>query len=112
MTCTTYKILTLLLILTGSCKSDSDYTIKTEDRHEVVDGKKEIVGQVVQSLRKMDNKPISKLTRVFNYDNDLRIEQLTGLTKDKGLKDYLLDSIYYDSKGNDTLKISYVRMDK
>jgi hypothetical protein len=112
MTATTSKILTLLIILTASCKSDSEYTIKVEDRHEIVDGKKEIVGQVVQSLRKLDNKPISKLTRVFNYDNDLRIQQLTGLTKDKGLNDYLLDSIYYDSRGNDTLKVSYVHMDK
>ena len=103
-------ILAAILFLAASCKSESEYNIKTEDRYEVVDGKRELVEQVVQTFRKLDNRPVSKLTRVSNYDNDIRIEQLTGLTRDKGLREYLLDSIYYDSKGNDTLKIGYVHL--
>ena len=46
--------------------------------------------------------------RVFNYNNDPRIFQLTGLKKENGLSDYTLDSIFYDKRGNDTLKVSYV----
>lgn len=102
----------LSLILTVSCKPESEFIINIKDRYEVVDGKKEVVEQVIQSLRKSDNKPVSRLTRIFNYDDDVRIEYATGLTKDDGLRDYLLDSIYYDSNANDTLKISYVHLDK
>jgi hypothetical protein len=112
MTFTTYKVLAIALILTVSCKSDNALTVKTENRYELVDGKREVVEQVIKHLTKSDNKPISRLTRVFNYNSDVRIEQLTGLTKDKGLQDYLLDSIYYDSKGNDTLIVHFVHLGK
>jgi hypothetical protein len=30
------------------------------------------------------------------------------LKKENGLSDYTLDSIYYDKRGNDTLKVSYI----
>jgi hypothetical protein len=105
------KMLTLLGILTASCRPDDDLITKIEDRYELVGGKKVVAEQIVQSLRKSDNKPISRLTKIFNYDNDIKIKISTGLTKEEGLQDYLLDSIYYDSNGNDTLKVSFVHLD-
>ena len=81
---------------------------KTDDKYEVVDGSKEMVGQTISTFRKSDNNLVAKIVRVFNYNNDPRIFQLTGLKKENGLSDYTLDSIFYDRRGNDTLKVSYV----
>ena len=81
---------------------------KTEESYEVVDGNKELVGQTISTFRKSDNSLRVKLIRIYNYKDDPRIYQLSGLKKENGLSDYTLDSIYYDKHGNDTLKVSYI----
>lgn len=102
----------LLTLLTPSCNSNKDkFIIQTEDQYETVDSKKQIVSQTVKTLRQSDSLPIAMLTKIFNYNNDIRINYLTGLTKKDGLQDYLLDSIYYDKLGNDTLKKAFVHLD-
>ena len=67
---------------------------------------KQLVSQTIKTLRQTDSLPIAILTRVSNQSNDVRLKYLTGLSKEDGLQDYLLDSIYYDKIGNDTLKKS------
>lgn len=108
------QIITLifLTILTVSCNSGKQrFIIQTENQYDTIEGKKQIVLQTIKTLRVMDSLPISILTQVSNYNNDTRIKHLTGLGKDEGLQDYMLDSIYYDSSGNDTLKKSYLHLD-
>lgn len=110
---TNYKKLIFLLIILTSCKPDiGEFLTLTESRNELVDNKIQIVSQTVKTLRMSDRLPIAVLTRVFNYDNDIRLKYQTGLTKEDGLQDYLLDSIYYDKTGNDTLKRSFVCITK
>src|SRR5690606_32773620 len=87
-----------------------DSFVQTEDQYETIDGKEQIVSQLVKTLRVSDSLPIANLTKVYNYNNDIRLQYLTGLTKEDGLQDYLLDSIYYDKLGNDTLKKSFVHL--
>jgi hypothetical protein len=99
-------ILLFALLQVGGSKEEL-YS-KTEDSYEVVDGNKEFVGQTISTFRKSDNNPRVKLIRIFNYKDDPRIYQLSGLKKENGLSDYTLDSIYYDKRGNDTLKVSYI----
>jgi|GEM_PF-3059932 hypothetical protein len=99
-------ILLFALLQVGGSKEEL-YS-KTEDSYEVVDGNKELVGQTISTFRKSDNNPRVKLIRIFNYKDDPRIYQLSGLKKENGLSDYTLDSIYYDKRGNDTLKVSYI----
>jgi hypothetical protein len=99
-------ILLFALLQVGGSKEEL-YS-KTEDSYEVVDGNKELVGQTIITFRKSDNNPRVKLIRIFNYKDDPRIYQLSGLKKENGLSDYTLDSIYYDKRGNDTLKVSYI----
>jgi hypothetical protein len=106
-----HPMFALVLTLMISCKSGDQFKIITEDSVRVIGNKREVIEQIVQTLRKSDNKPIAKLTRLCNYDDDIRIKYLTGLSKENGLQDYLLDSIYYDANGNDTLKESFVRID-
>ena len=92
-----------------SCKPDiGGFLTLTESRNELVDNKFQIVSQTIKTLRISDRLPIAVLTRVSNYNNDIRLKHLTGLTKEDGLQDYLLDSIYYDKMGNDTLKKSFI----
>jgi hypothetical protein len=102
-----------LTLLTVSCNSDEEkLIIQTENQYDTIDGKNQIVSQLIKTLRMTDSLPISILTKVSNYDNDIRLKYLTGLSKENGLQDYLLDSIYYDKIGNDTLKKSFVRFEK
>lgn len=102
----------ILIILTASCNSDKQkFIIQTENQYDTIDGKKQIVSQTIKTLRMTDSLPISILTKVSNYNNDIRLKYLTGLGQDDGLQDYLLDSIYYDNIGNDTLKKSFVHLD-
>lgn len=107
-----FSTILLLTLLTVSCNSDKEkYIIQTEDQYETIDGKKQIVSQTIKTLRRTDSLPIAILTKVSNFNNDTRLKYLTGLSKEDGLQDYLLDSIYYDINGNDTLKKSFVHLD-
>ncbi|MEI8202321.1 MAG: hypothetical protein WCH34_04880 [Bacteroidota bacterium] len=108
------QIITILFltILTASCNSGKQkFIIQTENQYDTIEGKEQIVSQTIKKLRVTDSLPISILTKVSNYNNDTRLKYLTGLGKDDGLQDYMLDSIYYDSSGNDTLKKSFVHLD-
>ena len=101
-------LLILLFVLLQAGKAGKEeYFSKSEEKYEMVDGNREIVGQTIGTYRKSDNNMVVKMVRVFNYNNDPRIFQLTGLKKENGLSDYTLDSIFYDKRGNDTLKVSY-----
>ena len=76
--------------------------IQTEDKYEIVNEKKTLVGQIINQLRPIDSLPVTKLTKVFNYEDDARLRYLTGFSKKDGLQPYLLDSSFYDQNGNDT----------
>jgi hypothetical protein len=107
-----YSTILLLTLLTVSCNSDKEkYIIQTEDQYDTIDNKKEIVSQTIKTLRISDSLPIAILTKVSNYNNEIRLKYLTGLNKEDGLQEYLLDSLYYDNFGNDTLKKSFVQLD-
>ena len=98
-----------MTLLASSCIRDKDdFIIQTENQYETIDGEKQIVSQTIKTLRNSDSLPITILTKVSNYRNDTRMKHLTGLTKEEGLQNYLLDSIYYDKTGNDTLKKAFV----
>ena len=104
------KLLLLLLfafVQSGRTVKEELYT-KTQDSYEVVDGTRQIIGETISTFGKSDNVLRAKLTRIFNYKDDPRIYQLSGLKKENGLSDYTLDSIYYDKRGNDILKVSYI----
>ena len=108
------QIITILflIILTVSCSSDKlKFIIQSENQYDTIEGKKQVVSQTIKTLRVTDSLPISILTKVFNYNNDTRLKYLTGLGKEDGLQDYLLDSIYYDKVGNDTFKKSFIHHD-
>jgi hypothetical protein len=105
---TTKLLLTFLLILLQARGTKEELYSKMDESYEVVDGNKTLVGQTISTYRKSDNNLRVKLVRIFNYKDDPRIYQLSGLKKDNGLSDYTLDSIYYDKRGNDTLKVSYI----
>jgi hypothetical protein len=53
----------------------------------------------------------SEMTKLSNYNDDYKIFLLTGIEKKDGLKEFLLDSIFYDSQNNDTLKRCYIFRD-
>jgi len=106
------KLLISLLIFTSCSLKKEPYFVKTENVNEIIDNKQVIVSQKIQTCRVSDSLPICVLTKVSNYNNDLRIETMTGLRKEDGLQDYLQDSIFYYNKGNDTLKKSYVSIHK
>lgn len=95
---------------TASCSQKQNLIVQTDDKYEVIDGRKQIVAQTIKTLRKVDSLPIKIVTKIFNYEDDIRIKYSTGLSKQDGLQEYLMDSIFYDSKGNDTLKKSFVRL--
>lgn len=101
-----YLLLLFVCLQAGGNKEEL-YS-KTQESYEVVDGTRELVGQTISTFRKSDNNLRAKLIRIFNYKDDPRIFQLSGLKKENGLSDYTLDSIYYDKRGNDTLKVSYI----
>jgi hypothetical protein len=110
---TIYKRVILSVIIFTSCNVDKGTILTiTESKNELVDNKIQVVSETIRTLRISDRLPIAVLTRVFNYNNDIRLKYLTGLTKKDGLQNYLLDSIYYDKMGNDTLKRSYIYIAK
>ena len=98
-----------MLLTLSSCGQKSNLIKKTEDKYEMVDGKNTLVGQIVHELRPIDSLPVTKLTKVFNYEDNARLRYLTGFSKKDGLQPYLLDSIFYDKNGNDTLTKSFVK---
>jgi hypothetical protein len=99
----------LLTVLTFSCNTDKNkFIVLTDDQYKKIDEKNIIVFQVKRTLRASDSLPVSTLTKVFNYNNDTQTHYLTGLRKEDGLQDYLLDSVYYDSMGNDTLTRMFI----
>jgi hypothetical protein len=107
------RISTIILfaVLTlPSCSQKPNSITQIENKHEIVDGKKQIVGQTIKTLRQGDSLPIKVITKIFNYENDLRLKYTTGLSKEDGLQEYLMDSIFYDNNGNDTMKKSFVRL--
>lgn len=105
------NLLLFLLFLIASCNLDKKtFIIQIENQYDTIDGKKQIVSQEIKTLRSVDSLPITILTKISNYKNDTRLKYLTGQSKENGLQDFLLDSIYYDKFGNDTLKKSFVRI--
>jgi hypothetical protein len=94
--------------VTFSCHSKRGIFIQTEDKYGTVDNKQQLVSQTIKTLRISDSLPIAILTKVSNYNDDIRLKTLTGLEKGDGLQDYLLDSFYYDEFGNDTFRKSFV----
>lgn len=105
-------ILLVLTILTVSCNTiKDDIIVNVEEQYDTIDGERQVVSQTLKTIRISDSLPIAILTKVSNYNNDSRLQHLTGLTKENGLHDYLLDSLYYDKLGNDTLKKSFVHID-
>ncbi|GIL23893.1 MAG: hypothetical protein BroJett042_24060 [Bacteroidota bacterium] len=108
-----FNIILFLTLLNVSCNLDKDkFIIQTENQYETIEGENQIVSQTIRTLRLTDSLPIAILTKVWNYNSDIRLKYLTGLSKEDGIQDYLLDSIYYDKVGNDTLKKSFVYLDK
>jgi hypothetical protein len=101
-------LLVLLLTFFQTHGIKEVYYSKTQESYENVDGTRQLVGQTITTFRKSDDNPVVKLVRIFNYKDDPRIYQLSGLKKENGLSDYTLDSIFYDRRGNDTLKVSYI----
>lgn len=95
-----------------SCNRDkANFITRTENQYDTIDGNKVIVSQTIKVQRLSDSLPITILTKLSNYSNDTRLQYATGISKEDGLKDYLLDSIYYDKFGNDTLKRAFVHLD-
>ena len=109
-----FKIVSMLLIfLIASCSVDENgFIVQSENQYEIINGKNILVGQVIRTLRISDSLPVAVLTKVSNYQNDTRIQYMTGLTEKDGIQNYLLDSLYYDETGNDTLKKSFVHQNK
>lgn len=107
------KNLLFLLVFLSSCNFAEDgYYTKTTTKNELVDNKPVVVSEKIETFRMSDHKRTAVLTKVFNYDDDIKIKTLTGLTKKDGLQNYLLDSIFYDKMGNDSLKKCFVFIDK
>ncbi len=107
------NLILLLIFLVISCKTENDlFYSKTDEKYEIIDGEKKVVSEITQTYRKIDSLPISKLEKTSNFSNDLRMKNLTGLEKENGLQNYLLDSIYYDKFKNDTLKKCFVFINK
>ena len=102
-------ILVVLASLVFACNEDNNrFIIQTKDQYDTINGENRLVAQIIKTLRVSDSLPIVILTRVSNYHNDIRARHLTGLTEEDGIQNYLMDSVYYDGRGNDTLKQSFV----
>jgi hypothetical protein len=83
--------------------------METENKYDSSDGQKLISGQIVRTYRSSDKKQISELKRIINYNDDIKIKSMTGLSKKDGLSDYLLDSMFYDGSGNMIMQKTYVK---
>jgi hypothetical protein len=103
-------MIVLIVIITQSCSQSNNFIKQKEDKYQVVDGKRQIVAQTIKTLRKIDSLPVKVITKIFNYENDTRLLYLTGLSKEDGLQEYSMDSIFYDNNGNDTLTKSFVHL--
>lgn len=98
-----------MLIATASFIPNDILIEKIENIYEEVDGKNQITEQTIKQLRPNDSLPVTILTKYFNHEDDVRLLYLTGLSKEDGLQEFLLDSFYYDQNGNDTLIKSYTK---
>ena len=105
-----YQILFFFLLTSSGCAQKNNFIEKVDNKYEVVDEKKQLVGQIVKQLRQKDSLPVTILTKVFNYEDDTRLKYLTGFSKKDGLQPYLVDSIFYDLNGNDTMTKSFARL--
>jgi hypothetical protein len=103
--------LVAIIVFTSCSQTNDEFKTVEETKYENINGEKTAVSQTVKTIRLNDNQPISILTRISNHTDDSRIKYLTGQTSKDGLKDYLLDSLFYNEKGKDTLKKSFVRLD-
>jgi hypothetical protein len=108
----TYILFNIILgvILLGCSNSNEEFKTVKETKYQNIKGNKVATEEIVKIIRTSDDQPISILTRISNYSNDSRIKYLTGQSVEDGLQDYLLDSIYYNQRGNDTLKKSFVKL--
>lgn len=93
-------------IMCISCSDQGNYKTEKISEFKMVKGKKELVGQRIRTIELATDRVITELTQIYNFNDDARL-QSTGYFKKDGFQDYLLDSIFYDSIGNDVLKISY-----
>ena len=94
-----------------ACNKNGLYQTENIPTFKIIDGRKELVGQKIKTFELPAKRIQSELTQIYNYNDDARLESL-GCFKKDGLKDYLLDSVFYDAIGNDTLKISFLMKDK
>ncbi|PWJ40805.1 hypothetical protein [Sediminitomix flava] len=84
------------------------YKIVTDNEYELVEEEKTLVKQTIKKVNKSDGRAVAVLTKYYNYNNDLRVKLLTGLTKEQGLSDFQLDSLYYDEQGNTIRKVNFL----
>src|ERR1035441_1006223 len=89
-------LMLIILFIPQQGKKAGEYYVKTDNSYEVIDGEKEIVGQTITTFQKPDDRVVRRLNRIYNYKNDPRITELTGLQRTDGLSDYTLDSTFYD----------------
>jgi len=104
-------ILLVMTIALVACNKNGLYQTENIPTFKIIDGRKELVGQKIKTFELPAKRLQSELTQIYNYNADARLESL-GCFKKDGLKDYLLDSVFYDAIGNDTLKISFLMKDK
>jgi hypothetical protein len=98
----------LLITNCNSSKVPKGYFVETENRYDTINGKAELSGQILRLRRSSDSLVFTETVKVNNYNDDYKIFLMTGIAKKDGLKEFSLDSIFYDNKKNDTLKRSYI----
>lgn len=97
-----------LLSFNASISAQKTY-VETENRYDSSQGQKLISGQIVRTFRSSDKKLVSELKKIINYNDDIKVRLMTGLSKKDGLSDYLLDSMFYDGSGNMIMQKTYVK---
>jgi hypothetical protein len=98
----------LLITCCNSSKVPKGFFLETENRYDTINGKAELSGQILRLRRNSDSLVFTEMVKVNNYNDDYKVFLMTGIAKKDGLKEFLLDSIFYDNQKNDTLKRSYV----
>jgi hypothetical protein len=105
-----YYVFFFIFLLTncGGANNPKGYYIETESHYDTVDGISKLSGQILRLRRKSDNLIFTETTKINNYNDDMKLLLVTGISKKDGLKVFSLDSIFYDERGNDTLKLTYI----
>lgn len=103
-----FIFIALLITNCNSSEVPKGFFIETENRYDTINGKAELSGQILRLRRNSDSLVFTEMLKVNNYNDDYKILLITGISKKDGLKEFLLDSIFYDNQKNDTLKRSYV----